>query len=91
MHLAEWFESHPGMTLAAFGQMVGARHSTVSRWRAGKLRPAWPQLLRIMAATGGQVTPNDFITAAELEAAQAAIVVDPRQHALPFVQDQAAA
>lgn len=84
MTLDEWLESQPDMTQSAFGRRVGANHSTVSRWRSGKLLPSWPQMLAILRATGGQVTPNDFIPADAMDQARAAPITDVRQAALPF-------
>lgn len=49
------------LTDSAFGQIVNLSQSQVSRIKRGK---SWPQrevMERIMAATGGKVTPNDFV------------------------------
>lgn len=61
--------SHMGITETAFGHLAGISQSQVNRLRHGK---SWPQrdvAERIKAATGGKVTPDDFLPAREPEAA----------------------
>lgn len=61
MRLAEYLDRND-LTNTAFARLVGVQPAAVSKWLRGK-RPDWPQLLRIRDATGGQVTPNDFLPA----------------------------
>jgi transcriptional regulator with XRE-family HTH domain len=49
-------------TQSAFGARIGRDRSTVNRLVNGKVRPDWPTLLAILRATGGRVTPNDFLS-----------------------------
>jgi transcriptional regulator with XRE-family HTH domain len=48
--------SHNGLTLAAFGGMVGVSHATVSRWLRGEIAPSYARLRKIEEVTGGAVT-----------------------------------
>lgn len=89
MTLNQWLDTQPGLTLAAFGERIDATHSTVSRLRRGLMLPAWPMMLRILRATGGQVTPDSFIPADALD--ELPPEADLRQIALPLNLDQVAA
>lgn len=60
MTLSQWIAKE-GVSMADFGQRVCASHSTVSRLCSGKLRPSMSLMERILKATGGDVTPNDFL------------------------------
>lgn len=51
------------LTQSEFAAKVGAEQSSVSEWLSGRKRPSWDMLERIAAATGGKVTPNDFLPA----------------------------
>jgi hypothetical protein len=44
-----------------FADQVGIAASTVWRLRRGDTLPDWETIRRIIAATGGAVTPNDFL------------------------------
>lgn len=58
-----------GITETVFGRLAGLSQSQVNRLRHGK---SWPQrdvAERIKAATGGRVTPDDFLPSREPEAA----------------------
>lgn len=52
--------SGSGETLEQFGRRIDRSASTVSRIARGEHRPDWATMEAIEAATGGQVTPNDF-------------------------------
>ena len=60
MRLAEYLAAS-NLSDAEFADRVGVHKSTVGRWVAGAVRPAWDQLPKITAATDGQVTANDFV------------------------------
>lgn len=47
------------LTDAEFGQRVEASQHTVRKWRRGERKPR-EHVSRIVAATGGAVTANDF-------------------------------
>lgn len=66
MRLAEYLDQND-LTNTAFARLVGVKPAAVSKWLRGT-RPDWPQLLRIRDATGGAVTPNDFLPAETGEA-----------------------
>jgi DNA-binding transcriptional regulator YiaG len=40
---------------------MGVSHTTVLRWADGTITPTGDALLRLHAATGGLVTPNDML------------------------------
>lgn len=44
-----------------FAALVKRDRTTVSRWRKGETRPDWENLEAIAEATGGLVSPNDFL------------------------------
>lgn len=44
-----------------FGAEIGVSGATVRRWRLGTNRPEWDVIEKIMKATGGAVTANDFV------------------------------
>ena len=58
MTLSE-FLSERGLTDERFAQSVGVSRTTVLRWRNG-LIPERETMTRIVEATDGEVTPNDF-------------------------------
>ena len=58
MTLSE-FLSERGLTDERFAQSVGVTRTTVLRWRNGLL-PERDTMARIVEATDGAVTPNDF-------------------------------
>lgn len=49
------------LTLAQFGKLVGRSEATISRLTRGLNKPDWETMAAIIEATGGQVTPNDFL------------------------------
>ena len=53
--------SQNDLTDTAFGAIIGRDRTTVMRWRRWITRPDWVALEAILMATGGAVTPNDFM------------------------------
>lgn len=49
-----------GMTPTAFAREIGASHVAVLRWLNGTRSPNSIMMERIIRATRGHVTPNDF-------------------------------
>lgn len=49
-----------GMTLSAFAEEIGVRTPSVSRYATGARIPRPAIMARIVAATGGAVTAQDF-------------------------------
>lgn len=64
MTLGDYLRSK-GETHDAFARRVGVHAVTVSKWATGAMRPSWPKLEAITAATSGAVTAADFMRAAE--------------------------
>lgn len=60
MTLRDYLDKH-GLTASAFADLVGVKHSSVSRWAAGETRPDWGRLARIQEVTQGAVTAADFV------------------------------
>ena len=60
MQLERWLIDN-GVGKRAFARRLGVDPETVRIWCRGRGRPANPQYDAILAATGGQVTPNDFL------------------------------
>ena len=50
------------ITAREFAELIGVDYSSVTRYCAGERRPQWPILERITVATGGAVTPTDFLS-----------------------------
>lgn len=50
------------ITAREFAELIGVDYSSVTRYCAGARRPEWPILERITIATGGAVTPTDFLS-----------------------------
>lgn len=60
MKLSAWMKAR-NMTLEAFGQLVDADKSTVSRWADGSVVPRPAKQREIAEVTGNEVLPNDFV------------------------------
>lgn len=61
MKLADWLQEN-GMSAPEFAEKVEVDRSLVTKWLNGKVRPGWTDVLpRVIAATNGQVTANDFL------------------------------
>lgn len=59
MKLTDWMKRE-GISDAEFGHIIGRRRMQVWRWKNDRMRPDWDSLDLILAATNGEVTPNDF-------------------------------
>ena len=60
MKLRDYLSSH-GLTTADFAEVIGVSQASVSRYASGARRPEWTVLGRIVMATNGRVTANDFM------------------------------
>ena len=67
MKLADYLSTHR-ITHAEFAAKIGATQAAVSRYANGKRMPRQPLLWKIVQATQGRVTANDFMPAPELKA-----------------------
>ena len=56
-----------GITDAAFGATAGLSQAQVSRIKRGVSMPSWEAIGKIMKATDGEVTANDFAAAVEAQ------------------------
>jgi transcriptional regulator with XRE-family HTH domain len=61
MKLAEYLKDK-GLTDQAFAGLIGRSRTSVSRLRRNETRPDWKTVERIHVASGGAVTPNDFLS-----------------------------
>ena len=59
MQLADYLREQ-NLSQAAFGERIGEPQQTVSRIAAGRSIPRPKIMAKIVEATGGAVTPNDF-------------------------------
>ena len=60
MKLASWLKSN-GFSARDFAARVGTTEATISRLRNARAQPSFELAEKIMDATGGAVTPNDFL------------------------------
>lgn len=60
MKLKTWIKAE-GISDAEFARRLGVNPTQVSRWLAGKVRPDWDYLKKIILITRGQVSADDFI------------------------------
>jgi hypothetical protein len=60
MKLADYLIKH-SLSDPEFGALIDRNRTTVMRLREETTRPDWDTLQRIVAATDGAVTPNDFL------------------------------
>ena len=67
MRLEQWLLAN-GVGKRAFARQLGVDPETVRIWCRGRGRPANPQYDAILAATLGQVTPNDFLPSSDVPA-----------------------
>lgn len=65
MKLEHYIEAN-GLTHAEFANKIGVTASSVTRYLLGLRTPRKPTLLKIIAATNGMVTANDFLSDADL-------------------------
>lgn len=47
----------------SFAELVGVSREAVSRWRRGKRGPKGMNMVKVVRATSGKVTANDFLPA----------------------------
>ena len=59
MNLREWMDENR-ISVADFATQIGVAANTVARWRNGARRPRTAELRRILVATAGAVTADDF-------------------------------
>ncbi|MDH2313370.1 helix-turn-helix domain-containing protein [Methylobacterium brachiatum] len=64
MRLAD-FLADRGIKDSDFAETIGVSRMTLWRYKSGDRRPEWDVLKRIVQATDGHVTPNDFLDAPE--------------------------
>lgn len=50
-----------GLSQAQFAEIAGVKQSTVSRWERGELSPSIREVGRVVRASDGKVTADDFI------------------------------
>jgi len=60
MKLRDYLSSR-GLTTADFAALIGVSQASVSRYASGARRPEWNVLTRIVKATDGLVTANDWL------------------------------
>lgn len=70
MQLADYLSRH-GLTHQAFADLIGTTQVSVGRYIRGQRFPCRGVLARIKEVTGGAVTPDDFVAAAESRAVAA--------------------
>lgn len=70
MKLDTYLKEH-GLSDGDFAAEVGRDRTTVLRWRRDDARPDWPALQKVLEATGGKVTPNDFLPSLTTHATEA--------------------
>lgn len=71
MHLRVYLETNGRGTAGRIAREAGVNTSTIARLAADKVWPGRRLWQQIVAATGGQVTPNDHINAVRDEEAHA--------------------
>ena len=62
------FLADRGIKDSDFADTIGVNRMTLWRYKSGDRRPEWDVLKRIVHATDGHVTPNDFLDAPEAPA-----------------------
>ncbi len=55
------FLSENGISQASFGATIGVTQQALSKWVRGDATPRPKQMVKIIGATGGAVTANDFL------------------------------
>ena len=64
MQFSDWFRKQDGLTQEAFAKRVGVTQGRIAQILGGEI-PSFDLAGRIKDATGGRVTPNDFLTGSE--------------------------
>lgn len=71
MRLSDWLRGRdldppkPRMTNAEFARLIGCSESLVSQYCDGTVWPGREKMNTVVRVTGGAVTANDFLQAAE--------------------------
>lgn len=60
-HALTKYRKRRGMTLDAFGALVGATKGMISKWETGKAVPRRHFIERIVAVTNGEVSAADLM------------------------------
>lgn len=60
------FIAETELTDAAFAARIGVSRQALHRYKTGERRPEWGVIERIVAATNGAVTANDFLPSADV-------------------------
>ncbi len=53
--------SESGLSKKVFADSIGVSEEAVRRYVTGERKPDWPVLARIVKATGGKVSADDFM------------------------------
>ena len=61
MDLKKYRTKHAKLSREKMGDLVGVTGITVWRWETGRSTPSPDDMRRVLDATGGKVTPNDFV------------------------------
>ncbi|SDP92353.1 hypothetical protein SAMN05428967_4449 [Phyllobacterium sp. YR620] len=69
-HALTKYRIETGLSLEAFGALIGASKSMVWKWEAGAAIPRRKYLERIFTVTAGKVPPSAFVAVLTLEPAQ---------------------
>lgn len=64
MKLADFLRTKE-IKAADFARQIGVSRQNVSRWALGNVIPRPDEMRRIIEATDGEVTPNDFFAPTE--------------------------
>ena len=60
MKLASWLKSN-GISARDFAARIGTTEATISRLKNARAQPSFELAEKILEATAGAVTPNDFL------------------------------
>ena len=60
MKLQQWKDKE-GLTNQQIADLVGVSQGSISRYINHVVRPEWPNIQKIITATNGEVTANDFL------------------------------
>lgn len=61
----EDYRKHRGLSCEKAAEQIGVDESTFNRWERGETVPGGINLMRLIAWSGGQVTSEDIIAAAQ--------------------------
>ena len=73
MNLAAYMQAHSLDDAAMAAKIKNCSPSAVKKWRYGERVPRPEQMLRIVEATDGKVTPNDFLPSGALTEIEAEV------------------